>query len=349
MALSIAETFGYRIGDKSEAAVAQRKSLACPFTGEVCWKRFRSGGLVNGVCVVKPTTTEEVIICPDRLYAESYKIVKDVAAEVFGPEVSVISPSEMAATQGQPNRVVAFGNRWGKELRVPKNASQSSDYAADWILARTTETGALEEFVPVEVQSIDTTGSYQRLWYELNGLQLPEGLQPTPPGLNWENVNKRIIPQLLVKGNVFGRETLCKKGLFFVCPTPVYKRLIARLGTPLSPWPLRSNSLTFRWYDLEAQGQPGSIRKLQFQGQFTTSVENFKEAYNSTLNLPAMNVMQETITRALQHVLNPKAKKVRSSAEVRAVEKAVTALMKSAGLTREHATAIVQKEKNRTS
>ena len=40
-------------------------------------------------------------------------------------------------------------------------------------------------------------------------------------GMNWENVNKRILPQLIYKGHVLRREELCRKGLFFVCPKHV--------------------------------------------------------------------------------------------------------------------------------
>ena len=56
---------------------------------------------------------------------------------------------------------------------------------------------------------------------------------------NWENVNKRIIPQLIYKGQVLQREEGCKKGLFFVCPTPVYHNITARLGGNVQLWPAR--------------------------------------------------------------------------------------------------------------
>ncbi len=42
-------------------------------------------------------------------------------------------------------------------------------------------------------------------------------------GVNWENVSKRILPQLIYKGYVLRRERLCSKGLFFVCPKPSVK------------------------------------------------------------------------------------------------------------------------------
>lgn len=298
MALLITEIFGYATSDTSAIALAQRKSQICPFISKTCWKRFRAGGVVNGTCVVKAPMSDEVIVCPDRMYAENFRILKEVATEAFGPSIKLIGANEIPTSNGETDRVVVFGKRWGRELRVPKSGDDANGYAADWILARISEAGELEEFVPVEVQTMDTTGSYQREWYRLNGLD-PIGVTGTSPSINWENVNKRIIPQLLTKGNVFGREPACRKGLFFICPTAVYKRLTERLGAKLSPWPMRSTSLTFRWYDLAATCPAGEIRKLQFQGQFTTTIENLKEAFNSTLNLPLMGAMGKTIQKAL--------------------------------------------------
>jgi len=310
MALIISETFGFAVQDRSEAAQAQRRSEICPFSQKLCWKRFRSGGRINGVCAGKQTNSDEVIICPDRLYAESFKILEEIVDIAFGTGMKLIPSSEVASTQGQANRIVAFGKHWGKELRVPKNDSDAKDYSADWILAKISADGTLEEFVPVEVQSIDTTGSYQKQWYALEGLELPASPQPTTtPGLNWENVNKRIIPQLLAKGNIFGGENLCRKGLFFVCPSGVYKRLLERLGAGLSARPMNPGTLTFRWYDLEAAGTPGQIRKLALKGQFTTTVQNFRDAYNSTLKLPSIDAMQRRISKALEEASEPRKKR----------------------------------------
>ncbi len=300
MALQLTEVFGFAPADRSAVATRHRKTAVCPCISLPCWKKFRAGGKTHGVCTVRPPTGEEVLVCPDRLYANDYQVIRDVAREAFGPEATIIHPRDLAVTQGQHHRVVAFGKRWGRELRVPKRSgSTTGSYAADWILAKITPAGVLEEFVPVEVQTMDTTGSYQQEWYALFGLTLPPECNPTDPSINWENVNKRIIPQLLTKGNVYRRERLCKRGLFFVCPTPVYNRLIARLGAKLSEYPLQAGALTFRHYELGPNTHAGRLRALHCAGQFTTTVENLKEAFNSTLNLPAMNVMTSTIQRAL--------------------------------------------------
>ena len=233
-------------------------------------------------------------------------MLRDVAMVAFGPDAKLIRAAETADTQGEPSRVVAFGRGWGGELRVPRSAKETGDYAVDWILALIKPDGELEEFVPVEVQSMDTTGSYQREWYRLFGLGLPANCKSKNSNINWENVNKRIIPQLMSKGNVFRRESMCKKGLFFICPEPVYKRFMGRMGTKLSEFPLGSGSLTFRRYQLANTVTPGQIRPLEFIGSFTTTVENLRDAFNSTLGLPSMGVMSDAIQKALRRNLGKK-------------------------------------------
>ena len=304
MPLAITEIFGFAPHDDSAEVKNYRGTGTCPFTSKKCIKTFRDGGIINGTCTVKPPTGEEVICCPKRLYAENYKILTEVAIEAFGPDVQVIPPKNVQDTKGETRRVVAFGSGWGKELRVPKSAGKAGSYSADWVLALISEENDLQEFVALEVQSMDTTGSYQEEWCNLMGIPyspvVAKKSKSKPSNINWENVNKRIIPQLLTKGNVFQREKMCKKGVFFVTPTPVYQRVIDRLGAKLSEFPFQSSALTFRHYGLSHDIVPGAVRELVFQGQYTTTIENLKEAFNSTLNLPPMNSIAEKIQSALK-------------------------------------------------
>jgi hypothetical protein len=123
------------------------------------------------------------------------------------------------------------------------------------------------------------------------------------PNMNWENVNKRIIPQLLTKGNVFRRERLYKKGLFFVCPTPVYENMLERLGAELQDYSFQAGALTFRTYALEESTTPGKIRPLVFRKQFTTTVDHLRDIFNSTLSLPPKDVMGTKIQRLITDAL----------------------------------------------
>ncbi len=305
MPLTITEVFGYSPDDQSPLVKEIRTAGTCPFTSKRCIKTFRDSGVLHGTCTVKTPSDEEVICCPKRLYAEKYRILTDVALEAFGPELeAVIPPSEVEESKGQKGRAVAFGSGWGKELRVPKSGDQKGSYSADWILALISEANELIEFVALEVQSMDTTGDYQPEWCSQMGVPytpyVAKKKKKKSSNINWENVNKRIIPQLLTKGNVFQRENLCRKGMFFVTPTPVYKRVIGRLGTKLSEFPLQPSGLTFRYYGLKPSSAPATIRELAYEGQYTTTVENLKEAFNSTLNLPPMNSITAKIQKALQ-------------------------------------------------
>ena len=77
------------------------------------------------------------------------------------------------------------------------------------------------------MQTIDTTGTYQNA---RRALIERKAVEKDTVGLNWENVSKRIIPQIIYKGQVLQREELCRSGLYFVCPKPVYDRVLERLG-----------------------------------------------------------------------------------------------------------------------
>ena len=107
--------------------------------------------------------------------------------------------------------IAVFGHGWGGELRLPQRAGTGS-YFVDWVLARLDENGELAEFTAIEVQTIDTTGNYREARTAL--LENRSVISDTV-GLNWENVSKRIIPQLIYKGQVLQREDLCRTGLIF--------------------------------------------------------------------------------------------------------------------------------------
>ena len=118
-------------------------------------------------------------------------------------------------------------------------------------------------------------------------------------GFNWENVNKRILPQLIYKGHVLRRERLCKHGLFFVCPQPVYNRIRERLGGNLLAYNLQPGSLSLMWYDVGAAVTEGQSRELEFKGRFTTTVDQIALAFTSPSNLPDENVYEAAIRAEL--------------------------------------------------
>src|SRR5579883_923003 len=244
MPLTLVELFGYAPGDSSPNARTSRIKSSCPFVGGTCIKRFKSG-LISGACTLKPTNSGPVICCPNRMYAEGHRILLDVAVDAFGPGMRIGRSTTEAECDGFD--VVVFGKHWGKELRLPSRL-KGGGYFVDWILARLGPACELEEFVALEVQTMDTTGSYEAQVHRL--LATGTTLKDKQSNINWENVSKRILPQIIFKGHVLRQEDLCRKGMYFICPSPVYTRILARLGGTLRPYHPHPGALTFRQYDI---------------------------------------------------------------------------------------------------
>ncbi len=297
MASIIWDFFGYRSDGQSDVAANAVKNEYCPYIDEKCEKRF-SDRTISGVCAVKPITSGPVICCPIRLYADGYQVLRDVCDVAFTPCLKLVPGREALeyVRKHKQECVAVFGQRWGGELRLPQKDGKRS-YFVDWILARVSSEGELLEFVAVEVQTIDTTGTY-RNGYE--ALVASNSIEKTTAGLNWENVSKRILPQLIYKGQVLQRESLCKKGLFFICPQPVFERVTERLGGQegLSRYPLQPASLTFLAYDYSDDVVDGVPSRLQQQSSRSTTVYKVQEAFNN-VTLPQENVYQQAIIKAL--------------------------------------------------
>lgn len=196
--------------------------------------------------------------------------------------------------------IFVFGKKWGKELRVP-NRRKNGGYFVDWVLAQVDENQNLQDFVAVELQTMDTTGSYERQVRELLGEDV-SSIETKQSSLNWENVAKRILAQLIYKGHVLHQEPLCTKGLFFICPKPVYERsILSRLGGQLQTYAKpHPGTLTFRWYDLGPEVPPGEYRKLVFSGQLTTTVHQVELAFTAPSNLPPAGVYEQAIRAELK-------------------------------------------------
>lgn len=297
MASRIIEFFGYSPTDNSKAACAAREKRYCPFLKTACQKTL-SDKSISGACTLEPMRGGPVICCPCRLYANDYKILQNVAIAAFGENCDLYPGHDAKSAPlilGR-TRVAVFGKRWGKELRLP-NRGRSGGYFVDWVLAKISENGNLEEFVAVEVQSIDTTGNYQK--ERMAYLQGKPFAGSSTAGFNWENVNKRILPQIIYKGHVLRRERLCKSGLFFICPSPVYDKIQERLGGKMYEYMLQSGSLTLMWYDIGPSVPSGEIRGLQLKGRFITTVDQIANAFTSPSNLPDANVYETAIQAGL--------------------------------------------------
>ncbi|MGI8784851.1 MAG: NotI family restriction endonuclease [Acidobacteriota bacterium] len=294
MASRIIEFFGHNPEDRSPVAVEARAQLKCPFLGGQCLKTL-SDGVISGACTLKATRGEPVICCPIRLYANNYEILRDVARIAFGSVIPLVAANAITEQTGEC--VAVFGRRWGRELRLPTRG-KSGAYSVDWVLAHVSSRRELVNFVAVEVQSIDTTGNYRK---EREAYLKEEAFSGnSSAGFNWENVNKRILPQIIYKGHALRHEPLCQKGLFFICPTGVYKKINERLGEHLSPYPIQPGALTIMWYDIGEPVPPGSQRALISVGQFTTTIDQVALAFTAPSNLPPPQVYEKAIRASLK-------------------------------------------------
>lgn len=297
MASEIIELFGYSAVDCSTVARAARASEECPFIRSPCSKKLNDG-TTAGVCTIKPVRSSPVICCPIRLYADNYRILTDVATRAFGGGVVLCPSRGVRNYQPKPGekKVAVFGKRWGSELPLPTGAGLSR-YYVDWVLALLDAKDNLAAFVPVEVQSIDTTGNYRA--ERLARMNENPFSGQSSAGLNWENVNKRILPQLIYKGHVLRRERLCSTGLTFVCPKPVFDKIQLRLGGGLLQYMPQPGAITFIAYDLGPAVSGGNLRSLVQTETFTTTIDQVANAFSSPVNLPPANVYERAILQAL--------------------------------------------------
>ena len=299
----ISEFFGYRAEDNSALAAQNVSRQVCPFLGSYCTKALgdRSNRTLSGVCSVRQVSagSPSVICCPNRMYAENYKMLSTIAEKAFRVNLNLYSGRLAVAKAKQENGAIAvFGHGWGGELPLPKRQGRGS-YYVDWILARLDGAGELVEFTAIEVQTIDTTGSYKNARSALIDRQT---IEKDTVGLNWENVSKRIIPQIIYKGQVLQREELCRSGLYFVCPKPVFDRVIERLGGKerLPQFPTQPAAIHFVAYDYldNETVEDGKIRPLGIVEEYCTTVYKVQEAF-SAVDLPEQNVYRDAIMKSL--------------------------------------------------
>lgn len=295
----IREFFGYLLEDSSHLAVEAASEGFCPFIGDVCTKTLHDG-TIAGVCTLKQKRGVPVICCPNRLYANNYTVLHDIVERAFGYGLE-LHPGTMArhVARSEKHPVVAvWGKRWGGELHLPQRRGRGS-YFVDWVLALLDSDGELQEFVAVEVQTIDTTGSYRDGIFAAH--QNRQEIDCVA-GFNWENVNKRILPQLLYKGHVLQRENRCLKGLFFVSPSPVFDRIMRRLGgeDALLPYPMRSSTITFMSYNHDFDSaREGTPVPLKLEKVLTTDTGQVAQAFAGPGIMPPANSYEHAILAAL--------------------------------------------------
>lgn len=266
----LVELFGFAPDDSSDVARSFWDAGTCPFVGGPCIKRNHNKTITYGACsATTGITGDDVIICPNRLYADNYRLLADIVDATWAPAGSrdIVAGGTLAElsvkARKYTNPVVAFGNGSGKEISV-----SGRQMSMDWVLQsyKTTALGAIEpqEFVGVEVQSIDITGNYRANWAAYRDQRYGQEVTVVPEsnhGLNWANVHKRLIPQIIRKGNVYSSTSRCI-GFFFIVPECVFKRFEEVLGRYSTAASHGRDVVSVLTYELGPSVPEGQIRHL---------------------------------------------------------------------------------------
>lgn len=286
---SLVEIFGHAPNDVTPKARKYWELKACPFVGRACTKYDHTNTICYGTCSVT-NAGQEVVICPNRLYAGHYEPIRHVSEDVFGKLPFMMFDEYIKASSPSLECVVALGQNSGKEVKL-------SRMSMDWVLAHIRK-GRLVEYVGIEVQSIDITGNYRDAWYAARDMR-PD-IPASGHGLNWANVHKRLMPQIIRKGLVYSRSELVKKGLFFIVPEAVYQRFEEIIGADIPQEQAAGKGvISVFTYDLGKAVPHGRVRGLVRKRVLRFKLEEFSARFISGPNLPSGNDLDDKVREVL--------------------------------------------------
>ncbi len=290
----LVEIFGYAPDDLSSSCRSLWNLEACPFINKACTKMNHDKSIVYGTCSVT-SPYGDCIICPNRLYADKYNCLRKVSSEAFGDEFDFFTYEEFIPIRGKKEAcVVALGHNSGKEVNVGGHLSM------DWVLAKV-QGGKLIEYVGVEVQSIDITGNYRDCWYAYKNMDSSTTSIPASEhGMNWANVHKRLIPQLIRKGLVYSRSSLVNHGLYFILPDIVYRKFEDIIGRDIRKRRKSANDiLTVHTYELSPKSLPGKQRNLILKRNLKFALSDFSKRFINGPHLPSGECLDDAVRRVL--------------------------------------------------
>ena len=117
MAGTISEFFGYRAEDKSKISLKAATDRKCPFLGTACTKLLGRTREISGVCAIrqKKAGSPSVICCPNRIYAEDYKMLHTVSRMAFATELPLYAGrTAVAKAKSKGGAVAVFGHGWAE-------------------------------------------------------------------------------------------------------------------------------------------------------------------------------------------------------------------------------------------
>ncbi len=290
----LVEVFGYAPDDLTPSVRSLWKLGACPFINKACIKSNHDSSIIYGTCSVT-TAFGDCVICPNRLYERNYATLRAVAEDAFGTDIEFVLFDDYIKRRDESGEfIVALGQNSGKEVKIGRSLSM------DWVLAKI-ENSKLIEYIGIEVQSIDITNNYRDTWYAYKNLTpATKTIPPSAHGMNWANVHKRLIPQIIRKGVVYSSSKMVKAGLYFVLPDIVYCKFEDIIGADIPLVKAKgSNVLTIHTYDLSTPTEHGQQRHLIAKRKIRVSLEEFAQRFISGPNLPPGEELDAAVKRVL--------------------------------------------------
>lgn len=288
------EIFGYAPTNLTDQYRSLWRMSACPFVSKQCTKSNHDGSIIYGTCTVS-TKYGDCIVCPSRFYEKEYAVLREISGDVFGDNVPFLMYDEyIKQRQSYRACAIALGQNSGKEVKIGTSLSM------DWVLAKV-ESGSLVEYTGIEVQSIDITGNYRDTWHSYDKLTGQcVNIPNSEHGMNWANVHKRLIPQIIRKGTIYSNSDLVKSGLHFVVPDVVYQKFEEILGNDIQSLPKGGKDvLTIRTYELTPFTNHDEQRSLKLKRKILVSLEEFSKRFISGPNLPKGAALDQSVRRVL--------------------------------------------------
>lgn len=266
----ITELFTFAVKDKSLKWKSIIKKQFCTYTQKRCFKVRKSDPNISiGTCIVKyGSKSDDIIICPHRLLQHN---------QIFFDCIHLL-------TQHQP----------GNEIHiVPEVCIPGGN--VDYFLVSTDEKRIVKDFVGIELQTLDTTGTVwperQRCLYEMGILNRDPQSNKTF-GMNWKMTAKTILVQLHHKIQTF--QSL-NKHLVLIVQDPLIEYIEREFSFGhIHKSPLIGDSMHFHSYGLvEIEDKS----KLKLSSRYSTD----SEGISTLLGLKAdANVELDEIISILQ-------------------------------------------------
>jgi Restriction endonuclease NotI. len=287
----LVEIFGYSPDDASDECRTLWKLGGCQFTGRPCTKHNHDKTVTYGVCSVT-TPYGDCIICPNRLYAQDFMTLRAVSEDAFGGTDFMMFPTYLERRPFSGRAVIAMGMHSGHEIGT-------KGFSMDWVLAEVSA-GKLLSYTGAEVQSLDITGNYRDAWYAYKNISESSTIPKSGHGLNWANVHKRLIPQIIRKSLIYSKSPFVRSGLYFIVPEVVYVKFEDIIGKdiPLTEDKAPNIITVFTW-ELGASRGSGKVRKLLPKRKLRFSIEDFSERFISGPTLPSYEVLDRAVKQAL--------------------------------------------------